>query len=268
MKTFFRRLALYIFAIWSFFPLYWLLNTSFKTSKDALARPPTFIFKPILKNYLDVIQNNEVWGYFVDSLIVALGTTFFGLLIGIPAAYVLARFKFKGNADFGFWILSTRMTPPIAMLIPFFIMYLKLGILDTHLGLIIAHVGLNLSIIVWLMRGFYEEIPMEIEEASYVDGSSFFQTFYKIAVPLSLPGISAVGIITFLFSWNEFLFALVLGDSVVRTSPVGLYGFVGYQQIYWGQLSASASLLLIPVLFFVFLFQKPLITGLTFGSFK
>ena len=122
MKTFFRRLALYIFAIWSFFPLYWLLNTSFKTSKDALARPPTFIFKPILKNYLDVIQNNEVWGYFVDSLIVALGTTFFGLLIGIPAAYVLARFKFKGNADFGFWILSTRMTPPIAMLIPFFIM--------------------------------------------------------------------------------------------------------------------------------------------------
>ena len=118
------------------------------------------------------------------------------------------------------------------------------------------------------MRGFYEEIPMEIEEASYVDGSSFFQTFYRIAVHLSMPGISAVGIITFLFSWNEFLFALVLGDSVVRTSPVGLYGFVGYQKIYWGQLSASASLLLIPVLFFVFLFQKPLIKGLTLGSFK
>jgi multiple sugar transport system permease protein len=118
------------------------------------------------------------------------------------------------------------------------------------------------------MRSFYEELPLEIEEASYVDGSSFFQTFYKIAVPLSLPGISAVGIITFLFSWNEFLFALVLGDSVVRTAPVGLYGFVGYQTIYWGQLSASATLLLIPVLFFVFLFQKPLIKGLTFGSYK
>ena len=162
-----------------FFPLYWLLNTSFKTSKDALARPPTFIFKPILDNYLDVISNNEVWNYFVDSLIVAMGTTFFGLLIGIPAAYILARFNFKGNADYGFWILSTRMTPPIAMLIPFFIMYLKLGILDTHIGLIIAHVGLNLSIIVWLMRGFYEEIPMEIEEASYVDGSSYFQTFTR-----------------------------------------------------------------------------------------
>ena len=104
MKTFLRRIVLYIFALWSFFPLYWLLNTSLKTSKDALARPPTFIFKPILKNYIDVIKNNEVWGYFLDSLIVALGTTFFGLLIGIPAAYILARFKFKGSADFGFWI--------------------------------------------------------------------------------------------------------------------------------------------------------------------
>jgi len=126
MKVLSRRIILYLFAIWSFFPLYWLLNTSLKTSKDALARPPTFVFKPILQNYIEVISNNEVWGYFYDSLIVALGTTFFGLLIGIPAAYVLARFKFKGSSDFGFWILSTRMTPPIAMLIPFFILYLKL----------------------------------------------------------------------------------------------------------------------------------------------
>ena len=256
MKTFLRRIVLYAFALWSFFPLYWLLNTSLKTSKDALARPPTFIFKPILKNYIDVIKNNEVWGYFLDSLIVALGTTFFGLLIGIPAAYVLARFKFKGSADFGFWILSTRMTPPIAMLIPFFIMYLKLGILDTHIGLIIAHVGLNLSIIVWLMRGFYEEIPIEIEEASYVDGSSFFQTFYKIAVPLSLPGISAVGIITFLFSWNEFLFALVLGDSVVRTSPVGLYGFVGYQKNLLGSIISLCFVVINTSFILCFLISK------------
>ena len=263
-----RRLGLGLFAIWCLFPVYWLFNTSLKSARDATARPPTFLYDPILDNYATVLQDPNIWEYFLNSVIVSLGTAAMALVVGIPAAYVLARFRFRGAADYGFWILTTRMTPPVAMLIPFFVMYSKTGLHDTHIGLIIAHVGLNLSIVVWLMRGFFEDLPKELEEAAFIDGASYWGAFRRIALPLSLPGITAVGILCFLFSWNEFLFALVLADNNVRTVPVGLYGFVGYQQILWGELSASAMLMLVPVLAFVMLFQRQLIRGLTLGAVK
>lgn len=141
-------------------------------------------------------------------------------LSGTPAAYILARYSFRGRGDFGFWLLSSRMTPPVAMLIPFFVLYYQLGLLDTHLGLILAHVTLNLSIVVWLLRGFFSELPREIEEAASLDGDNHFQVFARITLPLAMPGLISVGILIFLLSWNEFLFALVLGDSAVRTVPV------------------------------------------------
>lgn len=263
-----RRLILALFALWCLFPIYWLLNTSLKTARDAIARPPRFIFTPILENYQRVIQDALIWDYFVNSTIVGLGTTVATLAVGIPAAYVLARFPFRGSADISFWILTTRMTPPVAMLIPFFVMYYQLGLLDTHIGLIVVHAGLNLSIVVWILRGFFQDLPRELEEAAYIDGCSYWQAFVKIVLPLARPGIAAAAILTFLFSWNEFLFALVLADSSTRTVPVGLYGFIGYQQIRWGELSASAMLMLLPVITFVVLFQRPLIRGLTFGAVK
>ncbi|MEO1020554.1 MAG: carbohydrate ABC transporter permease [Pseudomonadota bacterium] len=263
-----RRLILAVFAVWCLFPIYWLLNTSLKTARDAISRPPKFIFEPIFDNYRAVIEGSDLWTFFLNSVIVGLGSTAATLLVGIPAAYVLARFPFRGNGDLGFWILTTRMTPPVAMLIPFFFMYYQLGLLDTHLGLIIVHAGLNISIVVWILRGFFLDLPRELEEAAYVDGCTYWAAFRKIILPLARPGIAAASIITFLFSWNEFLFALVLADSNVRTVPVGIYGFIGYQQIRWGELSASAMLMLIPVLIFVLLFQRQLIRGLTFGAVK
>ncbi len=266
--TILRRLLLALFALWCLFPIYWLLNTSLKTARDAIARPPRFIFTPILENYQKVLLDGEIWGFFLNSTIVGLGSTAMTLAVGIPAAYVLARFPFRGSADVSFWILTTRMTPPVAMLIPFFVMYYQLGLLDTHIGLVIVHAGLNLSIVVWILKGFFQEIPKELEEAAYIDGCGYWSTFTRIVLPLARPGIAAAGILTFLFSWNEFLFALVLADSHVRTVPVGLYGFIGYQQIRWGELSASAMLMLVPVLLFVALFQRPLIRGLTFGAVK
>lgn len=266
LATIARRLILALFALWCLFPIYWLINTSLKTARGATSRPPTFLFTPILDNFRKVAADPAVWGYFVDSTIVGLGATAAALAIGVPAAYVLARFPFRGSADFGFWILTTRMTPPVAMLIPFFVMYNRAGILDTHLGLIIAHVGLNLSIVVWLMRGFFEDLPRELEEAARLDGCGYLGAFLRVMLPLALPGIAAVAILSFLFSWNEFLFALVLGGSAVRTVPVGLYAFVGYQQILWGELSASATLMLAPVLAFVVLFQRQLVRGLTLGA--
>ena len=185
----------------------------------------------------------------------------------MPAAYVLARYRFRGNADLGFWILSTRMTPPVAMLIPFFVLYVRTGLVDTYAGLIVAHLALNISVIVWLMRSFFEDLPPELEEAAFVDGASWFGAFRRVCLPVAAPGIAAVAILSFLFSWNEFLFALVLTEQI-RTVPVGLYQFVGYQQIRWGELSAAAVLMLAPVLAFVFLFQKRLVRGLTLGAVK
>jgi multiple sugar transport system permease protein len=263
-----RKMLLWAFAIWCLFPIYWLFLTSLKKPVDVAARPPKFVFPPHLQNYLDVFYDPSIWSYFRASTIVALGSTAIVLAIGIPTAYVLARYRFRGNADYGFWILTTRMTPPVAVLIPFFVMYVSTGLLDTHIGLIIAHVAMNLSIVVWLMKGFFEDLPPEFEEAAFMDGASYFQAFYQICLPVAMPGIAAAGILAFMFSWNEFLFSLVLADSNVRTVPVGLYGFVGYQQIQWGSLSAAAMLMLLPVLAFVALFQRQLIRGLTMGAIK
>jgi multiple sugar transport system permease protein len=262
-----RRLLLWIFALWCLFPVYWLVTMSLKRQVDAMARPPRFLFQPIFDNYAAVVANGEVWSYFGNSLIVASATTVSALLIGVPTAYVLARYRFKGSADYGFWILSTRMTPPVAMLIPFFVLYVQTGLLDTYVGLVIAHVAINLSIVVWLMKGFFEDLPGELEEAAFMDGATSFQAFRQIALPVALPGIAAVAILCFLFSWNEFLFTLVLSEDI-RTVPVGLYTFVGYQQVRWGELSASSVLMLAPVLAFVFVFQKQLVRGLTMGATK
>lgn len=262
------RLILYVFAVWCLFPLYWILLTGLKTPLQALSRPPIFWFPPTLENFAKVIQNPDIWGYFLSSSIVAAGSALLGLLIGAPTAYILARYRFRGRGDFGFWLLSTRMTPPVAMLIPFFVMFSWLGLLDKHIGLILAHVMLNLSIVVWLLRGFFAELPIEIEEASALDGDTYFQTFWRITLPLALPGLISVGILIFLLSWNEFLFALVLGDNVVRTVPIGLYSFIGYQTIAWAELSASATLLIIPLIIFILIFQRHLIRGLTMGAYR
>lgn len=263
-----RRVVLAFFALWCLFPIYWLVAMSLKTPVEAAARDPAFVFRPILDNYRAVIAAPEVWGYFADSAVVALGSTALVLVIGVPCAYALGRYRFRGSADFGFWVLSTRMTPPVAVLIPFYVLYVDAGLVDTRAGLVVAHVALNLSIAVWLMKGFFEELPPELEEAALVDGATHWQAFRDVALPVAAPGIGAVAILCFLFSWNEFLFSLVLAGSTVRTVPLGLYSFVGYQQIDWSSLSASAVLLLAPVLLVLFLFQRQLVRGLTMGAVK
>ncbi|CCN45975.1 putative ABC-type transport system, permease component [Vibrio nigripulchritudo MADA3029] len=263
-----RRVVLYLFAIWCLFPLYWIFLTALKTPIQAMSRPPSFWFEATLKNFEKVLAEPAILDFFIDSAIVAAGSTILSLLIGAPTAYILARFHFKGRGDFGFWILSTRMTPPVAMLIPFFVLFFQLGLLDTHIGLIIAHVVLNLAIVVWLLRGFFSELPVELEEAAYLDGDTYFSAFFRITLPLALPGLASVGILIFLLSWNEFLFALVLGDSEVRTVPIGLYGFIGYQTIRWAELSASAALMIVPIIIFIVIFQRHLLRGLTMGSYR
>jgi multiple sugar transport system permease protein len=261
-----RRLALLLFGVWTLFPIYWIVGMSLKRPVDVMADPPLFWFWPTVENYRQVLTEGEILGFFRNSLIVGLGATALGLAVGVPTAYVLARHDFKGRRDYDFWILSTRMAPPVAMLIPFFVLYRTVGLQDTHIGLIIAHVAQNLAIVIWVMKGFFGDLPAELEEAGLVDGGGLFATFGRIMLPLALPGIGATAVLSFLFSWNEFLFALVLTSNKARTAPVGLQTFIGYQEVNWGALSASATVMLIPVFVILVLFQRQIVRGLTFGA--
>lgn len=261
-----RRLILVLFAVWCLFPLYWMIGTALKREVDALAYPPSFVFRPTLQNYRAVIGDPKITEFFKNSSIVGLGSTAIGLLVGVPTAYVLGRHEFRGRRDYDFWVLSTRMAPPVAMLVPFFILFRQLHLTDSLRGLMIAHVSQNLAIIIWVMKGFFSDLPAELEEAALVDGGSYWRAFRQIILPLTVPGIAATGVLAFLFSWNEFLFATVLSGTHTRTAPVGLYTFVGFQSIDWGQLSASASIMLVPVFVLLVAFQRQLIRGLTFGA--
>jgi len=184
------------------------------------------------------------------------------------AAYSLARFKFKGSDNIAFWMLSIRMMPPVVAVIPLYIIMRNLRLLDTPWCLVIAYLTINLPFVVWMMKGFFEEIPREIEESALVDGCSTFDVFRRIALPLAAPGLAATGIFTFIFSWNEFLIALILTGTKSVTLPVGIIGYMKETGINWGYMTAGGILALIPVIIFAALAQKNLVKGLTMGALK
>ena len=207
-------------------------------------------------------------GYAVNSLIVASVNTAICLIVGSMAAFSLARYKFKGSRNIAFWILSIRMMPPVAAIIPIYILMKKLQLLDTPWCLIITYFTMNLPFVVWMMKGFFEEIPREIEESALIDGCSDFGIFIRIALPLAAPGLAATAILVFIFSWNEFIFALILTGTKAVTLPVGIIGFMKETGINWGYMTAGGVLALIPAIIFVILVQKHLVKGLTMGALK
>lgn len=250
------------------FPPFMLFLTSIKTNVDALKYPPVWIFRPVASNYREIFRLIPFGHYLFNSLIVALVSTFIALSVGSLAAYGLARFRFKRSKDLSFWILSIRMTPPVAAAIPIFIIMRTLHLLDTYLALILAYCTFNIPFSVWLLRGFFQEIPREIEESAMVDGCSPFAAFWKISIPLIAPGIAATGIFTFIFSWNEFLFALILTGSRAQTVPVALTGFIRETGIMWSHMAAAGVLAMVPMVVFTALVQKNLVKGLTMGAIK
>ncbi len=250
------------------FPPAVLFITSIKTEVDALSFPPKWIFDPTLKNYVDILNTSPLIGYAVNSLIVAGLNTLLCLIVGSMAAYGLARFKFRGADNIAFWILSIRMMPPVAAIIPIYILMKSLRLLDTPWCLVITYLTFNLPFVVWMMKGFFEEIPREIEESALIDGCSDFSVFFRIALPLVAPGLAATAILVFIFSWNEFLFALILTGTKAVTLPVGIIGYMKETGINWGYMTAGGILALIPVIVFMILVQKHLVKGLTLGALK
>jgi len=250
------------------FPALVLFVTSLKTDVDALSFPPKWIFDPTIKNYVAILKTSPLVGYALNSLIVASLNTVLCLIVGSMAAYSLARFRFKGADNIAFWILSIRMMPPVAAIIPIYILMKNIGLIDTPWCLVITYLTFNLPFVVWMMKGFFEEIPREIEESALIDGCSNFSIFLRIALPLVAPGLAATAIMVFIFSWNEFLFALILTGTKAVTLPVGIIGYMKETGINWGYMTAGGILALVPVVVFMILVQKHLVKGLTLGALK
>lgn len=262
-----RRLALTIagwtvtFALVA--PFLWMVMGSLKSTVDFLAYPPVFVFAPTLDNYRQVLADNSFARYALNSTIVAVGATGIGLLLGVPAAYALARYR---RTAIGIVLLMARMAPGIAFLIPLFVMFLKLHLVGSYLSLIASHLIFTLPLTVWMMVGFIEAVPIEIEKAALIDGCSLIGVLLRIIVPLTAQGIAATGILAFIASWNNFLFALVLANEETKTLPVAVLGYIGYNSIQWGTLMAAATLITLPVLALALCVQRYIVRGLVAGA--
>lgn len=253
---------------WSVFPVLVVVLTSFKSQLDAFRMPPVWLFWPTLSNYRQIFELSPFGTYFANTLFVSIASTLFALVVGSLAAYSLARFRFRGSEQLSFWILSIRMTPPVAAAIPVFILMRQAGLLDTRLGLIIIYSTLNLPFAVWLMKGFFADIPVGLEESALIDGCSRFQAFWRIAFPLAAPGLVATAIFCFTFTWNEFFFALILTGTRAQTLPVAITSFIRETGIMWGHMFAAAVLIMAPMVVFTLLAQRYLVRGLTLGAVK
>jgi multiple sugar transport system permease protein len=264
-----RRIALYsslvLVSIPVLFVFYWMVLTSFKDGVQASAFPPLFFFQPTLKNYQDVIGKTPFLTFIWNSLIVGLGATGLGLVLGLPAAYSVA--KYRQNA-LALTVLIARMTPGIAYLIPWFILFSRVELVDTHVALILSHLILTLPMTMWIMIPFFEDLPREIEEAALIDGNSMFGVFWRVALPLTRPGIVASAILGFIFSWNNFAFALILGGDRTRTVPVAVFSFMTFEGVNWGGVAAAATLICLPVVILALVIQRHIVSGLTLGSVK
>lgn len=246
-------------------PLLWMLINSFKTPLDIIKTPPDWIFPPTLDNYRNVFGTQNFLRYMWNSLVVAGGSVGVGLLIGLPAAFSIARYKQHKLAVF---ILISRIVPGITFLLPMFIMFRAIGIVDTYSSLILSHLLVGLPFIIWVMVPFFEAIPADLYDAARVDGCSITQTFIRIILPVSVPGIVTGAILSFIFSWNNFMFSIILATNETKTVPVAIFNFIAYAQIDWGGLMAAAVIITLPVLVITLITQKYVIRGLTAGAVK
>ena len=271
-QKWFRYVLLIPALMFALAPVYWMLTISLKSDVDQFAVPPPwFVFTPTLDHYYDAFVTRGFGEYLLTSAIVSVGSTFCALVIGTLAAYALARFElpWRLNRHLSLWILSTRMFPAIVTAVPLFLMMRDLRLLNTRASLIIVYTAFNLPFVVWMMRGFFADLPRDLEEAALVDGDSRVGALVRVVLPLVAPGLAATAVFCLIISWNEFLFALVMTQTdAAMTLPVGIAGRVTQYEIKWGVMSAAASVALAPILVFALALQKYLVRGLSLGAVK
>jgi multiple sugar transport system permease protein len=263
-------LVIIFYLAFALFPLYWMFITGIKTNTEVYANRPTYIVQhPTLDNFKSILKGRPTLYYFRNTLIISLTTTFLCLTAGTIAAYGFARYKYKGSSFIMFAILAMRIFPPIALIVPLYLMISNVGLIDTILGLIIVNLYLTLPFFIWIMKGFFETLPKELDEAARIDGCSRMQAFRRILLPISFPGMAAAAIITFMWTWNEFLFGMILSVTpAAKNISVGTVDFITDLNISWTQMSAYGFLACIPAFLFVIIFQRYIVKGLTSGAVK
>lgn len=267
------RAVLLLVVLIAIVPIFWMVTTSFKDPRTALQLPPKLLdFDFTLQNYEALFSGaasaQGFAGPLVNSVVVSLGATALAIVLGFPAAYVLARVRFRHKPALAMWILSTTMIPPMVAVIPVFLIAGNLGVIDTYPVLIIPYAAFNLPLVIWMLRSVIKQIPVEIDEAAFVDGASANYVMRRIILPLSMPGVAATAMLSVFLSWNEFLFALTLTRSTVRTAPVAINEFTTMFGTQWGNLTAGATLVVAPILVMALIMGRRLVQGLSFGAVK
>lgn len=249
------------------FPIYWLVMISFKTPEEIFASPPVWFPESIqFQNYTVLFKDGDVFAVW-NSLIVATTSTVIAMLLGTMCAYSMARFR-TGGDNFAMWVISNRMIPPIVVVFPIFLLYVRLGWVDTRLGLILLYTAFNLPYVIWMMRGYIQDVPVEVEESALVDGCSRWQTFAIIVLPMVRGGLFATAVFTFVFAWNDFIFALVLTRNTATTFPVQVTHYFGGQSNFWAKIAAMSTLGTVPIFIAVALLQRFLVRGISMGAVK
>jgi len=266
-----ERILLYtlvaVLVIAVMFPFLWLLVMSFKPMDEMFAWPPKLFFTPTIDHYVGLWEGDFPKSFW-NSLVTSVGSTAFAMLFGVPGAYALSRMAYKTGSRLSLLILASRMAPPIAFTIPYFLAYRFIGLHDTLTGLILIYLTFNLSLVIWLMRSFFDAIPRSLEEAAWIDGATMWQSFVTIILPMSGPGLAATAILCFLYSWNDFFFALILTRTEATTAPVAVVNFLNYEGWEWGKIAAGGTMVMLPVLVFSIVVRKFLISGMTAGAVK
>jgi multiple sugar transport system permease protein len=258
-------LALLVTAAW-LAPVYWLVNVALKTQAQLLVATPTFLFKPTFENFGTAIFEYGILWNALNSLIVASAATVITLFLALLFVYGITRFNFRFKNPLLMWILNLRMLPPIAIVIPFYVFYSQVGLIDTYTGMVLAYLPLTLPLAIWLLYGFAQEIPRSIDEAALMDGAGRWQIFRDMIFPLMRTALAVAGTFCFLEIWNEFVLALILTGAKTKTVPIGLSQFITEHSVEWGPMAAAALMLLLPLLVITFFLQRSLVRGLTLGA--
>jgi multiple sugar transport system permease protein len=261
--------------VYTIFPLYWLFLASLKTRVDLFTIPPKFVFEPTFDHFKKIFiytsvetgeqQQTRYLFWLLNSVLTAGIGTMLAVTLGTMAGYINSRMEYRGKKDFMFFVLSTRMLPPIAIIVPLYIVFAKLHLADTRLGMILLYTMIGLGLATWIMKGFFDNIPQEVEEAAFVNGYTRFQVFIKVLVPMVKGGISATAGFCFIFAWNEFTFASIIATRHAMTLPPRIVSFMGSSGFEWGIVAASGFILIIPIFVLFILIRKYLLMGMTFG---
>lgn len=247
------------------FPFIWMVLASFKSQVDILDINKLFNFSPTMKNYIEVFSMYSFLRPIKNSFVIAVFSTIAGLILGLPAAYSVARFKMNSMSLI---ILVTRIIPGLTFLVPWFLIFSRIGLIDTYASMILTHLLVGLPLITWIMIPYFESIPRDIEEAGLVDGANNYQVFFRLILPLCGPGVITCSLLSFIYSWNNFMFALILAGYNTKTLPIAIFNFIQYAQIDWGGLMAASVIITLPIIVISLFLQRHIISGLTAGAVK